>query len=274
MAVQDAEPAEKTTNTRERSGVQSLERAFSILETTAEHPEGISLADLSKAVGLHTSTTFHLVKTMVALGYVRQARDTKRYHIGRMIFGLAAASRSEIDLMMVATPILEQLALETGESCHLAIMTGNEIVIVARVAGTGAFQLQERQGGVRPGHATALGKVLLASVSPEQLDRYFAANPMTQLTPKTITEPARLEPELERARAEGIAYDDGEFNAEARCVAAAVQDFTGRTVAAIGLSAPIWRLTLQSLQESSSKLRAAAERLSAELGRRDVAPLP
>src|SRR5690606_35251174 len=132
---------------RERTGVQSIERAFAILTHIAKHQEGISLAELSKCVGLHTSTTFHLVRTMVELGVVRQVKATKRYHLGRTLFGLAASSSSEIDLVATATPFLESLARETGEPCHLGIRSGHNVVVAARIAGTGAFQLVERNGG-------------------------------------------------------------------------------------------------------------------------------
>jgi IclR family KDG regulon transcriptional repressor len=64
--------AENDTDDRQRAGIQSLGRAFSILEEIARHREGIGLADLSKLVGLHNSTAFHLVKTLASLGYVRQ----------------------------------------------------------------------------------------------------------------------------------------------------------------------------------------------------------
>jgi len=77
---------------KQRSGIQSLGRAFAILEEVARHREGIALADLSKRVGLHNSTAFHLVKTMVSLGYIRQEKDTKRYRVGRPLFALAASS--------------------------------------------------------------------------------------------------------------------------------------------------------------------------------------
>src|SRR6516225_11440985 len=76
---------------RQRGGVQSLGRAFAILEAVARHREGIGLAELSKLVGLHNSTTFHLAKTMVSLGYIRQERDSKRYRVGRPLFALAAS---------------------------------------------------------------------------------------------------------------------------------------------------------------------------------------
>jgi DNA-binding IclR family transcriptional regulator len=88
---------------RQRGGIQSLARAFAILEEIARHREGIGLADLSKRVGLHNSTAFHLAKTLVALGYVRQDKD-KRYRVGRPLFALAASCRDEIEMVNVATP--------------------------------------------------------------------------------------------------------------------------------------------------------------------------
>src|SRR5262245_62232420 len=95
--VQTNEPTiDDEAEERARGGVQSLGRAFAILEEIARHREGIGLADLSKRVGLHNSTTFHLAKTMVSLGYIRQARDTKRYRVGRPLFALAARDRKSV----------------------------------------------------------------------------------------------------------------------------------------------------------------------------------
>jgi len=101
---------------RQRVGVQSLGRAFAILEEVARHRDGIGLAELSKLVGLHNSTTFHLAKTMVSLGYLRQEKETKRYRVGRPLFALAASALDEIEMVNVATPILEELSREEAEA--------------------------------------------------------------------------------------------------------------------------------------------------------------
>ena len=156
---------------RQRVGVQSLGRAFGILEEVARHREGINLADLSKRVGLHNSTTFHLVKTMVSLGYIRQEKD-KRYRVGRPLFALAASSLDEIEMVNLATPVLEDLSRETGESGHFAVRMGDSVIVVARTSGPGAFQLTDRVGVVRPAHCTALGKIMLAALRPDQLQRF------------------------------------------------------------------------------------------------------
>lgn len=259
-------PEEKHETGKEHGGVQSIARAFAIAEEIARNREGISLAELSKRVGLHNSTTFHLVKTMVQLGYVSQLADSRKYRIGRRMFTLAAGALDEIELVSVATPVLEKLTRETGEYSHFAIRSGEQIVVVAKTAGTGIFQMVDRTGAVRPAHATALGKVLLAALSPSQLERYLETCELRQFTAKTIVEREALLREIEEVRRKGLAFDDGEFDAEARCVAVPVRDFTGRVAGAIGMSGPMWRLSLQALQEKSKFVRDAAVALSAELG--------
>lgn len=251
-------------------GVQSLGRAFSILEEVARHREGIGLAELSKLVGLHNSTTFHLAKTLVSLGYLRQEKDNKRYRVGRPLFALAASALDEIEMVNVATPVLEDLSRETSESSHFAVRMGDAVVVIARTSGPGAFQLTDRVGVVRPAHCTALGKIILASLRPEQLKRFIARAELKPSTPKSITDVDVLVHEIAEVQRTGIAFDDGEFNAEVRCVAVPVTDFTGQVIGALGISGPIWRLSNQALHASAQVVLAAANRLSAEFGAKDA----
>ena len=260
--AQDQSPEPKA---KERAGVQSLGRAFGLLEAIARARRGIGLAELSKTVGLHNSTTFHLVKTMVALGYIRQDKD-KRYRIGRALFTLAAGSLDEVELVSLAAPVLEDLTEATGEIGHFAVRSGDSVVVVAKTSGSGAFQLTDRVGVMRPAHGTALGKVLLAALTPDQLDRFLQNHELAALTPKTITEPDLLREEIQEVARAGVAYDDGEFNAEVRCVAVPIYDFTGQVVGALGISGPIWRLSIQAMHKKTGLVKDAARRLSAELG--------
>jgi IclR family KDG regulon transcriptional repressor len=259
---------------KQRGGIQSLGRAFAILEEVARHREGIGLADLSKRVGLHNSTAFHLVKTMVSLGYIRQEKDTKRYRVGRPLFALAASSLDEIEMVNVATPVLEDLARDTGESSHFAVRMGDAVTVIARTSGPGAFQLTDRVGVVRPAHCTALGKIILAALRPDQLQRFLERVELAPSTEKSITDTAVLKREIEEIRRSGIAFDDGEFNLEVRCVAVPVRDFTGQIIGALGISGPVWRLSIQALQSRAKMLQGAADRLSADFGAKGAASLP
>jgi DNA-binding IclR family transcriptional regulator len=251
---------------RQRVGVQSLGRAFAILEEVARHREGVGLADLSKLVGLHNSTTFHLAKTMVSLGYIRQEKDSKRYRVGGPLFVLAASALDEIEMVNVATPVLEDLSRETGESSHFAVRMGDAVVVIARTSGPGAFHLTDRVGVLRPAHCTALGKVILASLRQDQLERFLARVELKPSTAHTIIEIPVLLREIAEIRRSGIAYDDGEFNLEVRCVAVPVKDFTGQIIGALGISGPIWRLSNQVMQSRAKTVQAASNRLSAAFG--------
>jgi len=260
------EPGDPEASDDKRGGVQSLARAFRILEEVARSRDGISLAELSRKVGLHNSTTFHLVKTMVFLGYIRQTKDDKRYRIGRPLFALAANALDEIEMVSLAMPVLEDLSRDTGESGHFAVPMGDSVVVIARTAGPGAFQLIERVGVVRPAFCTALGKVILAALKPEQLENFLKRAELAPATPNSITDAGALRKNLEDVRQSGIAFDDGEFNSEVRCIGVPVRDFTGQIIGAIGISGPIWRLSIQALQSRVQAVQAAARRLSGEFG--------
>ncbi len=251
---------------RERGGIQSLERAAAILDAVARNPDGIGLAELSAAVGLHTSTAFHLIKTLVGLGYLSQVAGTKRYRIGSRLFTLAAGALEESALLSLATPILERLSAETGEASHLAVRSKQEVIVIARTAASGLLQLSGRTGAARPAHATAIGKMLLAAMAPEDLDRLLAELSLPAFTEKTITSARALRRELAEVRRQGMAYDDCELDPDVRCIAVPVRDFAGRCVAAIGISGPVWRMSLQSMQAKSRQLRSAAAELSTQLG--------
>ena len=258
FGAEGAEPA--------RGGVQSIGRAFAIIEEIARNRDGIGLAELSKRVGLHNSTTFHLVKTLVSLGYVRQFKDSKRYRIGRPLFALAASALDEIEMMSLSTPVLDDLARTTGESAHFSVPMGDAVVVLARTSGPGAFQLIDRVGVVRPAHCTALGKIMLAALAPDQFERYLQRADLKAHTPKSMTSVERLAREIAEVRRAGLAIDDGEFDSELRCVALPVRDFSGRVIGAIGISGPVWRLSIEALQRRARAVRAAADRLSGEFG--------
>jgi DNA-binding IclR family transcriptional regulator len=263
--VEIAEGIEPSGNAQAGRTVQSLERAFAILEAIAGSDQSLSLAELSRTTGLHTSTAFHLIKTLILLGYVRQ-EDTKRYRIGPRLFMQAAGASNEIGLVNLATPHLKRLADETGETAHLAVRADTGIAVIAKVEARSSIRTSERLGIVRPAHCTAIGKVLLADLPANELEVYLRTETFKAYTPKTITDPAQMREEVKRIAASGIAYDDAEFSHELRCIAAPVRNYTQQTVAALGISGPVWRVTLQEMRRLGVQVAAVAADLSRDLG--------
>jgi DNA-binding IclR family transcriptional regulator len=181
---------------------------------------------------------------------------------------LAASALDEIEMVNIAMPILEQLSRDTGESGHFAVRMGDAVVVIARTSGSGAFQLTDRVGVVRPAHCTALGKVILAALNEDEIKRFLQRVELKPSTKKSITEVPALLREIADVKRTGVAYDQGEFNLEVRCIAVPAKDFTGQTIGAIGISGPIWRESSQALQTKTKAVQAAGARLSAAFGQK------
>ncbi len=262
-----SEPARRAAS-GDSGKIQSLKRAAAILDAVARKPKGVSLVQLSAELGLRNSTAFHLIQTLVNLGFLTQLADNRRYRIGTRLFTLAAGALDETALLSLATPILERLSAETGQAAHLAIRSKQDIIVIARTAASGLLQLAGHPGATRPAHATAIGKTLLAAMPPEDFDHLLETLPLPAFTPNTLTDRLGLAREIETVRHTGIAHDNCELDADVRCIAVPVHDFAGRCAAAMGLSGPAWRLSPQALKEKSLQLRAAAAELSRQLGSR------
>jgi hypothetical protein len=130
-------------------------------------------------------------------------------------------------MVSLATPILEELSRETGESAHFSVRLEDAVVVLARTGGKGAFQLTDRAGAVRPAHCTALGKIMLAVLTPDQFEQFLVRADLQAHTPKSIISVDVLRREISEVRRSGVAMDDGEFDAEVRCAALPVRDFSG-----------------------------------------------
>jgi IclR family transcriptional regulator, KDG regulon repressor len=248
------------------AGIQSLVRAFRLIEEIAVHREGIGLAKLSRTVDLHNSTAFHLTKTLATLGYVRQDEATKRYRIGPMVFRLASSAFDESEMVSTALPILQLLVTRTGATGQLAICTDGDAVVVASADSGGPFRIAKNLGIARPIHATAIGKVLLSALTPADLDLLLDRLDMPPLTDRTITDRRRLASEIAAVRASGFALEEGEFHPEIFCIAAPVRNFSGSIVAALGISAPTWRSAEGDQAIKVVALLQAGEALSAIWG--------
>ncbi|HEX7055505.1 MAG TPA: tripartite tricarboxylate transporter substrate-binding protein [Burkholderiales bacterium] len=252
---------------KNEGGIQSLSRAFALLETIARHPEGIGLSDVCRATGLHSSTGFHLVKTMLGLGYLRQANDSKRYFVGPRAFCLAATARSEVQLVSIAEPVIQKLAALSRSTVAFGLRVNDEMVILSRAHGAQGCDISPRlRASSEVNHCTAMGKLVLAEKSPDQLEAYLAGRALKPFTPRTITDRAALAEEVARARSTGFAFEDGELQADMRSVAAPVRDFTHQVIGALALFGSPATLSLQALHEQSVALRKAAAELSTQLG--------
>ncbi len=160
---------------------------------------------------------------------------------------------------------MEALAKKTKEIIHLSILDRNEIVYLDKRGEGQTLTVATKIGGRSPAHACAMGKVLLAGLSSEELSNVLALGPLAKLTPKTVTTIPKLLRELELVRSRGYAVDDEESFPGIRCVAAPLSDREGTTVAAISATVPKQRMGKKRMREMSQEIIETARLISRKI---------
>jgi IclR family transcriptional regulator, acetate operon repressor len=241
-------------------GVQSLERAFDLLERMADAGGEVGLSELSASSGLPLPTIHRLMRTLVSCGYVRQ-RANRRYALGPRLIRLGeSASRL---LGTWARPWLARLVEETGETANMALLDGDEVVYVAQVPSKHSMRMFTEVGRRVLPHSTGVGKALLAGLPPNEVRALLARTGMPSATERTITSPEAFLSALVEVRQLGYAVDDNEQELGVRCLAVPVPD--SPTAAAISISGPAGRVTDKATELFVPVLRQVAAELSRTL---------
>jgi IclR family transcriptional regulator, acetate operon repressor len=241
-------------------GVQSLDRAFLLLELMAEDGGEVPLSRLAADSGLPLSTIHRLVRTLVARGYVRQL-PSRRYVLGPRLIHLGESSSRTLGTW--ARPHLTDLVDGTGETANLAMLDGDRVVYVAQVPSRHSMRMFTEVGRRVHLHCTGVGKALLAQLPRETAREIVTRAGMPRRTPHTITDPDHLMDELARIAEQGYSLDDGEQEIGVRCVAVPVLGGPGQT--AISVSGPEGRVPMDSVPGVVDLLQGTAAALADEL---------
>jgi IclR family acetate operon transcriptional repressor len=237
--------------------VRAVERVVDILDVLHEASDGVTLADMSRAVGMPKSSVFRYLSTLEARGYVEHDHDGATYRLG-MAFS-SAHSRQLDALATRARPVLEQLRDRFEETVNLGVLERGRVVYLEIAESRRGTRFASRQGDREALHSTALGKAIAAQLDETRVRAILAAEGMPQLTGRTITEPDLFAKVVEKVGRDGYAVDDRENEEDGRCVAVPV---TGIGVpAAISLSAPSSRFSETDAANAAEVLRTAARRL-------------
>jgi len=158
--------------------------------------------------------------------------------------------------------ILEALSHQIGETCNFGVMTDSHVVYLDRVESSWPLGLRFEPGSHVPLHCTSMGKLFLSLLPQQKRSSLLRAIPLYRYTENTITDVARLETELRKVEAMQVSIDNQEFLAGVVCVAVPVSNAGGQPIAAIALSAPVARMSLQQGLQHVQLLQAAAQRLA------------
>jgi IclR family pca regulon transcriptional regulator len=249
----------------DRDHVTSLARGIAVLEALAGHPRGLTLSETAARTGLSRAGARRFLLTLQALGYVRS--QDRRFAATARIVSLANRVSRGLPFHAVAEPAMRGLSAEFGESCSAAVLDGTEIVYVARVPGRRIMTVALEVGSRLPAWCTSMGRVLLAALPDDELDRRLAAIRTIRFTPSTITDRDELRRAILKVRAQGFAVSDEELEQGLRSIAVPVRDGEGHTVAAMNVATVPDRFAVAEMTARIlPALRLAAGEIEAQLG--------
>ena len=247
------------------SSVQSIERAFAILDAVASHPEGLGVTEIAARVGLPKSTVSRLLGTLEGLTAVSRQNKNDHFQIGSGVMSLVVRLPFQQNLVLLARPFLLRLAEQVGEDVGLCIPDGDSAFYVDQVRHDGAVQVKDWTGTRLPLHVVTSGRLFLAARADRQVERYVK-RPLTPYGPGTPTDPAQLWQRLQQIRETGYDWSLEEFAPGLNAVAVPVQNGDGEMVASITLFGPSFRFPAGEPAAVVALAQQTAEQISAQLG--------
>ena len=251
-----------------RNNSSSLRRALSILAFIGDaddHPGGLTLGELATGVSLSKSTLLRLLAPLCESALLEQDTQSGRYRLGPANAYLGQIYLERLDLPNLARDALRRMMQESGETAHLVVIDGIEVLYLDKVEARQPVRMYSRIGTRQPAYCTGVGKALLAYAEPDVVDAVIAAG-MPRRTPRTITTEPALIRELGSIRERGYAIDNIENEEDIRCVAAPIFDHRSVAIAALSISGPANRVTPERITDLGRLARRAAAEISQRLG--------
>lgn len=245
--------------------VQAVERAILIIDCFTKGQSELRLRDLADELQLNKSTVHGILNTLKHYGYIDQDEETQKYRLGLKLLEIGSHVVNSLDVRNIASPIIKELSAKTGETVHLVVLDGREVVYIDKVESNQSMRIATAIGTRYPAHCTGVGKVILAYKTPEELLELFP-DELEKLTRHTITDKKELFAYLQKVQQCGYAFDIEE-NAEGLCcVAAPIFDHRRKVVAGISVAGPSIRMGTERMNELVAVVCEAAEEISSRLG--------
>jgi DNA-binding IclR family transcriptional regulator len=239
--------------------IDSIDNALRVLLLFGEQPM-LRMTDVSRYLGVASSTAHRLLAMLQYRGFVRQDAATRGYLPGPQLDGLAYQLLRRLDVRTIARPVLERLNTELQETIHLGRLDGTDVHFIESIESTRALRVGGRLGKSMPAHCTSTGKVLLAQLPQEELRRLYPEQKLVQLTPNSIGTRSALLKALATIRTQGWAGSSEESEEGVGSLAVALHA-AGPARLAVNASMPISRMTEQTRRSVLVALIAAAEEL-------------
>ena len=250
------------SSAQERDGeapAGQIARALAVLEAVAEH--GSSTArGIADATGIPLPTVYRIAQELIRTDYLVHLRDEQRFALGYTLHRLAIGLHEHLGIPRAVREEVHAMHRDLGMAAYLAIHRGTDFVVVHVSDSPQAPRLSPLGFGFHESpHATAFGKVGLASLTAEEREDYLAGGPLRAHTDRTLTDPAQLREHLAEIAARGIAWEHQEFVPGTDCLAATITADDGMLIGTVALSAPVAAYAGR-VRHVEDRLRACASR--------------
>lgn len=251
--------------TQQTPKVKSADRVLDIFELFTGDKESYNLTEISKGLNMPPSSTYLILQNMLHRGYLETDRSGKQFRIGYKLFTIRSGYMRSTSLTGEFNLIAEKIIDDLNETTSLAIKVGSELLYIGEKVSKQALRFNPNVGTTLPLHATASGKILLADLSMDELRVLYPNDELEKVTDKTISTFPDLLKELNKVREQGFGYNMGETVDGVHCVAGAIHDAEGRTVASVSISIPVVRITGEVWGRVHDWIKRACDELSTKV---------
>ena len=243
----------------------AVERALILLRYIVDHPEGLSIREVSREYGYSPATVQKLVSALNNQDFITQDQATERYHLGLEAVRLGLTAVERLEVRQVARPFLSTLSSETEETVFLAIARGDHVIYIDKVVSDRLIRMDAPLGVNRPFNCTSVGKVLLSGMPPDKVAELAVQGVFEHRTENSIVEIDAIQAELEQVHQRGWVLDNEEYALGAYCIGAPVYNHEGQIIAALTVSGPAERIK-GNLDILVEKVKSNAQAVSEAMG--------
>jgi DNA-binding IclR family transcriptional regulator len=242
--------------------VKSADRVLDIFELYTGDKDAFTLTEIAKALNMPISSTYQIIQNMLNRGYLETDGTGKQFRLGNKIFEIRVQHRKNTNLPTEFFSVAGKMAEELNETVMLSVRSGDKVVYIAEKSASQPIRVSSAIGSVLPLHASASGKMLLSSMSEEEIDRLYPNKELEKITSRTISHVDQLKEELAKVRAMGMAYNFEESVEGVHCVAGPIYDMEGHVVASVSVSIPIVRITDDLWERTQHWIKKACQDIS------------
>ena len=247
--------------------VQSLDRAFDILELLSREQHGLNLTEIGNRLDLHKSTVYRLLQALKQRGYIEKSAQGS-YRLGMEFIELSSLYLNNLELKTEAQPILRELSSLSGNTVFLATLQESEVVYIDKMETHNSLRKYSIIGQRAPLYCTALGKSMLSGMAEDQIRKMYRDVDLQAFTDRTITSVDDLVAEIETIRRRGWSVDDEEYEEGLRCIGAPIRDYLDEVIAAVSTSGYASVITRERVEEIAGYVVKAARDISQRMGYR------